>query len=173
MATILSYTAEEVWGHVPGSKPRAESVHLTLFPEVEAKYLDDGFEERWELLLKVRGEVSKSMEIARQKKLIGNSLEAAVTLSAPEKLLAFLRDNEAQLKDFFIVSQVELVSSLPAEAYRSRELEGLSILVTRAKGTKCERCWIYDPRTGESLDYPSVCPRCRGVLSNIKAGGKP
>jgi isoleucyl-tRNA synthetase len=172
MATILSYTAEEVWAHVPGPKPRVESVHLTLFPEVEAKYLDEQFEERWELLLKVRGEVSKSLEIARQNKLIGNSLEAAVTLGAPEKLLSFLRQNEAQLKDFFIVSQVELVSSLPAEAYRSPELEGLNILVSRAKGQKCERCWIYDPRTGESTDYPSVCPRCRDALSKIHGKGK-
>ena len=172
MATILSYTAEEVWGHVPGPKPRVESVHLTLFPEVEAKYLDEQFEERWELLLKVRGEVSKSLEIARQNKLIGNSLEAAVTLGAPEKLLSFLRQNEAQLQDFFIVSQVELVSSLPAEAYRSPELEGLNILVSRAKGKKCERCWIYDPRTGESTDYPSVCPRCRDALSKIHGKGK-
>jgi len=172
MATILSYTAEEVWGHLPGPKPRVESVHLTLFPEVEAKYLDEQFEERWELLLKVRGEVSKSLEIARQNKLIGNSLEAAVTLGAPEKLLSFLRQNEAQLQDFFIVSQVELVSSLPAEAYRSPELEGLKILVSRAKGKKCERCWIYDPRTGESTDYPSVCPRCRDALSKIHGKGK-
>ena len=172
MATILSYTAEEVWGHVPGPKPRVESVHLTLFPEVEAKYLDEQFEERWELLLKVRGEVSKSLEIARQNKLIGNSLEAAVTLGAPEKLLSFLRQNEAQLQDFFIVSQVELVSSLPAEAYRSPELEGLNILVSRAKGKKCERCWIYDPRTGESTDYPSVCPRCRDALSKFHGKGK-
>ena len=172
MATILSYTAEEVWGHLPGPKPRVESVHLTLFPEVEAKYLDEQFEERWELLLKVRGEVSKSLEIARQNKLIGNSLEAAVTLGAPEKLLSFLRQNEAQLQDFFIVSQVELVSSLPAEAYRSPELEGLKILVSRAKGKKCERCWIYDPRTGESTDYPSVCPRCRDALSKFHGKGK-
>ena len=172
MATILSYTAEEVWGHLPGPKPRVESVHLTLFPEVEAKYLDEQFEERWELLLKVRGEVSKSLEIARQNKLIGNSLEAAVTLGAPEKLLSFLRQNEAQLQDFFIVSQVELVSSLPAEAYRSPELEGLKILVSRAKGKKCARCWIYDPRTGESTDYPSVCPRCRDALSKIHGKGK-
>jgi isoleucyl-tRNA synthetase len=120
----------------------------------------------------VRGEVSKSLEIARQNKLIGNSLEAAVTLGAPEKLLSFLRQNEAQLQDFFIVSQVELVPSLPAEAYRSPELEGLKILVSRAKGKKCERCWIYDPRTGESTDYPSVCPRCRDALSKIHGKGK-
>jgi isoleucyl-tRNA synthetase len=173
MATILSYTAEEVWGHLPGSKQRAESVHLTLFPEVEPRYLDERIEERWELLLQVRREVSKTLEIARQNKLIGNSLEAGVTLAAPEKLLSFLRQNEAQLKDLFIVSEVELVSSLPAEAYRSPEMEGLSILITRARGKKCERCWVYDPHVGESTDLPSVCPRCRDALLTLRAKGKP
>lgn len=173
MATILSYTAEEVWGHLPGSKQRAESVHLTLFPEVEPRYLDERIEERWELLLQVRREVSKTLEIARQNKLIGNSLEAGVTLAAPEKLLSFLRQNEAQLKDLFIVSEVELVSSLPAEAYRSPEMEGLSILITRARGKKCERCWVYDPHVGESIDLPSVCPRCRDALLTLRAKGKP
>jgi isoleucyl-tRNA synthetase len=173
MATILSYTAEEVWDYIPGSKQRAESVHLTLFPEVEPRYLDEPLEERWELLLQVRREVSKALEIARQNKLIGNSLEAAATLHAPEKLLSFLRQNEAQLKDLFIISQVELVSSLPAGTYQSSELEGLSILITRARGRKCERCWVYDPHVGESTDHPSVCPRCHDALRALSAQGKP
>ncbi len=173
MATILSYTAEEVWGYLPGSKERAESVHLTLFPKVEPQYLDEKFEERWELLLQVRREVSKALEIARQNKLIGNSLEAGATLSAPEKLLSFLRQNEAQLKDLFIVSRVELVSSVLAGTYRSPELEGLSILITRSPGKKCERCWVYDPRVGERTDHPSVCPRCHDALLTLSAKGKP
>jgi isoleucyl-tRNA synthetase len=121
----------------------------------------------------VRGEVSKALEISRQKKLIGNSLEACVTLNAPEKLLSFLRKNEGQLKDFFIVSQVELASSPPSGAYRSPELEGLTILITGARGKKCERCWVYDPRVGESPARPSVCPRCQDALSAISAEGKP
>jgi isoleucyl-tRNA synthetase len=172
MATILSYTAEEVWEHIPGAQKRAESVHLTLFPEVDPRYLDKGLEERWELLLQVRGEVSKALEISRQNKLIGNSLEACATLHAPEKLLSFLRQNEGQLKEFFIVSQVELASSPPAGAYRSPELEGLSILITRARGKKCERCWMYDLRVGESPSRPSLCPRCQDALSAISGGGK-
>lgn len=173
MATILSYTAEEVWGHLPGSKQRAESVHFTLFPKVEPQYLDEKIEERWELLLQVRREVSKALEIARQNKLIGNSLEAGATLSAPEKLLSFLRQNEAQLKDLFIVSRVELTSSLPAGAYDSPEIEGLGILITRAPGKKCERCWVYDPHVGESTDHPSICPRCHEALLALSPQRKP
>ncbi|HSR11716.1 MAG TPA: isoleucine--tRNA ligase, partial [Thermodesulfobacteriota bacterium] len=53
MAPILSFTAEEIWGYVPGAKAQAESVHLTLFPEVGSRYGDPKLEERFETLLKV------------------------------------------------------------------------------------------------------------------------
>jgi len=172
MATILSYTAEEVWKQLPGARERAESVHLTLFPDVESQYIDEKLEERFERLLQVRAEVSKALEGARRNKLIGNSLEAAVTLNAPEKLLSFLRQQEALLKDFFIVSRVEFVPSPPPGAFLSSEVEGLSILITRALGKKCERCWVYDPNVGQSLDHPSVCPRCANALATISQEGK-
>ncbi|MBM4332432.1 MAG: isoleucine--tRNA ligase [Deltaproteobacteria bacterium] len=172
MATILSYTAEEVWEHIPGAKERAESIHLTLFPDVEPQYIDGKLEERWDLLLKVRGEVSRVLEMARKDKLIGNSLEAAVTLNGPAKLLSFLRENENQLKDLFIVSQVTVADVSPPEAQQSQELEGLNILATRAPGKKCDRCWVYDSRIGESANSLEVCPRCREALVTIKSEGK-
>jgi isoleucyl-tRNA synthetase len=173
MATILSYTAEEIWEHLPGAKERADSIHLVPFPEIEPQYLDTQLEERFERLLQIRGEVSKALETARKNKLIGNSLEAEVLLCASENLHSFLRQNEALLKDFFIVSHVELTASAPAEVYRSLEVEGLSILVTRAPGKKCARCWVYDTHVGEAADHPSVCPRCRKALQAIQCAGQP
>jgi isoleucyl-tRNA synthetase len=173
MATILSFTAEEVWEHIPGAKERAKSVHFTLFPEVEAQYLDAKLEERFELLLKVRTEVSRVLEAARQAKVIGNSLEASVTLNAPEKLLAFLRENEALLKDFFIVSEVSLSPTAPPGAQQSKEVEGLNILVARSSGQKCQRCWVYDAKVGQTPKHPTVCPRCIAALEAIQAEGKP
>ena len=173
MAPILTFTSEEVWDHLPGARKRAASVHLALFPEVEPGYLDEKFEERWELLLKVRAVTAKALEVARKDKLIGNSLEATVTLSAPEKLLAFLRENEAQLKDFFIVSQVELTPAAPAGGFQSAEVEGLSVLIGRAPGKKCNRCWIYDSGVGQNAEHPSACPRCVGALAVIQAEGQP
>ncbi len=164
MATILSYTAEEVWEHLPGAKERAESAHLTLFPDVDAQYLDEKLSERFDRLLQVRGEVSKALEIARQDKLIGNSLEAKVAIHAPEGIRGFLQENAGLLKDFFIVSQVEMKDGLDPRAYASPEIEGLRLLISRAPGKKCERCWVYDPNIPSSAKHPTVCPRCRNVL---------
>ncbi len=172
MAPILSFTAEEVWQLLPNAQTRAESVHLTSLPEVEDIYLDQDLEKRWQLLLQVRGEVSKALEIARKNKLIGNSLEAALTLHASADLLTFLKAHAPQLKDIFIVSQVA-ISDIPISgAFVSQEIAGLSILVDKAAGKKCARCWVYDAHTGEGSKFPSVCPRCHEVLEIISGSGK-
>jgi isoleucyl-tRNA synthetase len=172
MATILSFTAEEVWEHLPGAGKRAASVHLTLFPEVEPRYLDENLETKWNRLLEIRGEVSKSLEIARKEKLIGNSLEAAVVLQAPSKLQSFLKENEPLLKDLFIVSQVNIVDPPPSGAHASKEVEGLNVLIHRTDGKKCERCWVYDPKTGENPEHPAACPRCSATLRIISSERK-
>jgi isoleucyl-tRNA synthetase len=172
MAVILSFTAEEVWQHIPGAKEQGKSVHLTLFPGVESRYFDAKLEERFELLLKVRAEVSRVLESARKDKLIGNSLEAAVTLSGTGKILSFLQENEATLKELFIVSQVLLSANAAPGAQPSKEMEGLYILVSRAGGQKCPRCWVYDPKVGEGNGYSPVCPRCEDALAAIQAEGK-
>jgi isoleucyl-tRNA synthetase len=172
MATILSFTAEEVWELLPGARKRAESVHLALFPEVEPRYLDEALEAKWNRLLEVRGEVSKALEIARKEKLIGNSLEAAVILQAPPQLGSFLKENEPLLKDLFIVSRAEIVDVPPAGAYASKEVEGLNVLIRRTDGRKCERCWVYDPETGSNPEFPAACPRCSAALRAIAAERK-
>jgi isoleucyl-tRNA synthetase len=172
MATILSFTAEEVWEHLPGAGKRAASVHLTLFPEVEPRYLDENLETKWNRLLEIRGEVSKALESARKEKLIGNSLEGAVILQAPPKLQSFLKENETLLKDIFIVSQVKIVDTPPSGAYVSKEVDGLNVLIRRTDGKKCERCWVYDPQTGENPEHPAACPRCSAALRIIASERK-
>ena len=167
MAPILSFTAEEVWQLLPGASLLSPSVHLTPYPEGEDKSIDEKLEERFDLLLKIRTEVSRALEEARKKKLIGNSLEASVALSAPPQTLTFLRNHQEILKDLFIVSQVELVESAPPGASPGQDHEGLHILISRAPGQKCERCWMYDPKVGEDSQHPSICPRCRGAITTF------
>ena len=97
------------------------------------------------------------LEEARVAKKIGSSLEAKVTLSASGGTLELLRTHENELRYLFIVSQVEL-------------LEGgeLSISVSKAAGEKCERCWNYSTRVGESELYPTACERCVEALEEIE-----
>ena len=162
IAPVLSFTADEIWRCLPGE--RAESVHLAGFPRFETSLLDAELEARYEKLLAIRSDVSKALELARNDKRIGHSLDARVLLAAPagpwRELLETYRDELATL---FIVSQVELAEALP-EAVEGEEVDGLRVRVEKALGEKCARCWNYATTIGESDEHPTVCRRCRAAL---------
>jgi len=152
LAPVLSHTAEEVWGYLPKEAGDPESVHLTDWP-VPSGVSPDGLKERWSRLGSVREEVSRSLEEARARKVIGGSLEAKVTLGVGPELRGFLQGFSSQLPGLFLVSQVEIVDA-----------PDLQVTVDRAAGEKCSRCWIYGEDVGEDHDYPGTCRRCAAVL---------
>jgi isoleucyl-tRNA synthetase len=168
MAPILTFTAEEAWRLLPGA--RGESVHLDRFPEVPLPWIDDTLKSEWDRLLEVRREVAKALETVRGQKKIGSGLEASVWITAaPEDLPALLRGKRDLLPTLFIVSDVRLFERPPAGALlpptESAEIPGLSIAVDRAPGRKCERCWRWSPRVGESRAHPTLCERCLTVIA--------
>jgi isoleucyl-tRNA synthetase len=171
MAPVLSFTAEEIWAHIPkfgggGSESDSESVFLAGFPSADGSFKDDELEKRWEKLIAVRDEANKALEIKRRDKFIGNALEACLIFYLPEKELGLLRAYEEFLPALFIVSEVKLLPSsagLP-DTYESAEIKGLSIRVERASGAKCERCWNWDPSVGAFEDHPQICNRCHDAI---------
>ncbi len=168
MAPVLSFTAEEAWRLLPGA--HGESVHLERFPQVPLEWIDDILKGEWDRLLEVRREVAKALETVRGQKKIGSALEASVWItSAPEDLPALLRAKRELLAALFIVSDVRLFEQPPAGALlppsESTEIPGLSIAVDRAPGRKCERCWRWSPRVGESSRHPTLCERCLTVIA--------
>ncbi len=90
MAPILSFTADEVWGYLPGEREKyvfTGEWYEGLFGLADSEAMNDAF---WDELLKVRGEVNKVIEQARADKKVGGSLEAAVTSYAEPELSAKL-----------------------------------------------------------------------------------
>jgi isoleucyl-tRNA synthetase len=173
LAPTLVFTSEEVWKFLPHAAGEPGSVHIALFPE-EAELRTGLAPEKantWELLAKVRGEVLKALEVARnEKKLINSGLEAKVLLNADLELKAKLKQYLPQLPGLFIVSQVELMSAGTGE-FRSESVPGLEVSVQRADGKKCDRCWNYSIHVGENLRYPTICERCSEAIAEIEAGG--
>ena len=156
MAPVLSFTAEEVWKHLPGPSDKPESIFFAPFPESKSDYLDEALHEKWERIWEVRTTVTKVLEEARKNKTIGHSLDARVHLHLPEKLYAFLQPYEEDLKSIFIVSSVVLS---PAVQGTNDEKE-MRVEVLRAEGKKCERCWNYDVEVGEHPEHQTLCGRC-------------
>jgi len=174
LAPIMCFTAEEVWSNLPAPQSRAGSVHVSTFPAPDMLCKGISEEhlrrlENWPRLIAVRNEVLKALEMVRQKKFIGGSLEAKVCLWIEGDLQPLLLDYRAALPSLCIVSQVEFREG-PAEGAQDAELLGLKIKVERAAGRKCDRCWNYSERVGEDPRYPSVCERCSEALKVIEAG---
>ena len=161
MAPVLSFLAEEVWQQMPKGEDDPPSVHLCRFPEPEQRFLDEGLAEQWKRLLKVREQVLLALERARQEKQIGNSLEAGIILRTSPDWYGFLRAHEPELPALFIVSAVKI------EPRGEGEGEDLEILVQRAPGEKCERCWNYSPHLGQDPSHPRICPRCTQIIHEI------
>jgi isoleucyl-tRNA synthetase len=119
--------------------------------------------DNWERLLKLRRAVLVHLENARNDKTIGGSLEARVVLNGAHPEAALWQKYAASLPALFIVSRVEIATPGP-----SATADDVCLGIARADGAKCERCWNYSTRVGESADYPTVCERCIAALSEIE-----
>ena len=168
MAPVLSFTAEEIWQHMPGDD-RSRSVHSECFARAKDEFLDPELAKKWETIIAVRKETAKALELARKEKKIGHSLDASVTLSVPSGLFRELEPYRDQLRSIFIVSSVDLLEEAEsANGIESETVPGLKIGVSSSGAPKCERCWVHDPSVGEDTQHPTICDRCLGALAEME-----
>ncbi|MGM0444919.1 MAG: isoleucine--tRNA ligase [Bacillota bacterium] len=166
VSPILVHTAEEVWQYALEKTDLEDSVFLSDWPSFGEAYQDDKLMDKWQYLLDIRKDVSKALEIARNDKTIGNSLEARVEITTDDEKTGNLLNTEFDnLADLFIVSEVDLKDNLEKDTYQG-ENSKITIYVEEAKGKKCERCWKFDTTVGEDDKYEDVCERCASVLKS-------
>jgi isoleucyl-tRNA synthetase len=164
MAPVLSFTAEEIFDHLPRSKTKPESVYLCDLPEKNAPLVDRNLMEVFEKITAVRQEVLKALEDARKNKIIGHPLEAQIRLCAEGELQKFLQKYGSFWAECFIVSQVVIVFEMDQPDHEGENLKGLKIQVRKAEGNKCERCWTRSITVGRNKLHPTLCDRCVKVL---------
>ncbi len=163
LAPILVFTSEEAWGFIAKGAKDPESIHLAEWPVLNKQWIDKKLEEKWGILLNIRGYVLKALEEKRASGIIGNALEAKVELAVKEdKLFNFLKDYSGQLNSIFIVSQVGLEKQQEFSGQTGLIIDdlGLCITIEKAKGIKCQRCWNYKQEVGANSEYPDICQRC-------------
>jgi isoleucyl-tRNA synthetase len=170
MAPVLSFTSEEVWGYITaGVKGQGaggnDSVFFERFPEVDERFVDAELEERWKRLLTLRDEVNKALEIKRAEKFIGNPLEAKVSLYLPGEFRQLAECYAWFLPMFFLVSAVTISEDVLPESHQGAVIKGLGVLVERASGNKCQRCWNWSESVGAFIDIPEVCDRCYNAIT--------
>ena len=157
IAPILSSTAEEMWSYLKAFV-KDESIFLTIFPPSNKDLIKPEIEEEWEKVWRIRETANKKIEEKRVEKVVGHSLDTKLVIKATENDYALLSKLGNELKDVFIVSQIELQQG-------GNETE---IAVFKAEGAKCERCWQYATAlTATTEEFPNTCKRCADTLSSL------
>jgi len=165
IAPILSFTAEELWGFIPGQ--RNDSVLLNewysdLAPLDADSLLTQG---DWQNIFEVRETVAKQLEEARARGEIKGGLTAEVSIAAPSasQVSQSLAKLGAEQKFLFIVSKVNLSASdnVNNSAY--------SVGIQRSQHPRCERCWHQSEDVGSHTEHPDLCGRC---VSNAFGDGE-
>lgn len=167
IAPFLSFTAEEAWEHLKCVDPSLpESVFLHEIPKPDLRKRDEELLKDYEKLIKVRDDVLKTIELARKDKEISHPYEAQVFIWGQSSITEKLKKYEDYLKYFFTVSSVVFHEGGDYR-FPSENWEGLNVGVSKARGLKCPRCWLYYP---EEDFEGEVCSRCAKVLEAMKSG---
>jgi len=162
LAPLLAFTAEEVWLSRFGET--AESVHLQLFPETPASWRDDALVETWRSVRSLRRVVNGALEVARRDKQIGASLEASPLIYIRDEGLR-MAASQVDMAEICITSGIALRGGAPPEtAYTLDDVDGVGVVVERASGEKCARCWQHTGDVGSDPAHPDICARCTDVV---------
>ena len=166
MAPLLSFTAEEIWQAMPRKAGDVkESIFLNEMPEFDESLTFPEITARYNELFALRDHVMKALELARAEKRIGKSLDAKVTVYAPDaNALATLKAFESELPTLFIVSQVALENTAAPADVVTEEGAPIAVAVCAAEGEKCDRCWNYTTNAFHDGEDGVLCPRCKAVL---------
>ncbi|HIV87573.1 MAG TPA: isoleucine--tRNA ligase [Candidatus Pygmaiobacter gallistercoris] len=163
IAPILAFTSQEIWEAIPAFSGKQKYVACEDIDQPGSWSLTDDEWTKWDEIIKIRDDVRKALEEARNAKVIGASLEAEVQLNCSEELYVFAKPLEDQLATLCIVSKVVVAQG---DEGRKGDLEGLAVAVSHAKGEKCARCWMYTEDVGSDPEHPTLCARCAAILNS-------
>jgi len=170
LAPILSFTADEIWEHVPGE--RGESVFLETWYQGLFALETDGSMDRdfWSQAITARAAIAKHLEEGRKAGVIGSSLDAELDLYCEEGLYQTLAKLEDELRFVLITSYARLhpMSEAPADAVAT-DVEGLAVVVSPSDHGKCSRCWHHREDVGSHAEHPELCGRC---VENVDGSGE-
>ena len=174
IAPVLCHMAEDIWQNLPYPVEET-SVFQRGWPTAPDSWRDASVQEPMQQLRELRASVNKVLEDCRSRQELGASLEASVRLEAHspslQSALHWLNENGQPevdgLRDWLLVSQLQIGGEPWAELLANHDDSVALIEVARARGTKCERCWHYESDVGQHADHPHLCGRCVSVLERL------
>lgn len=153
LAPVIVFTSEEAWKSLGNNS----SIHLEEFWTPKEEWRNSTLAEKIDHAKEIRKLITAKLELLRKDKIIGSSLQAAVTVYDPANILGMSADfwNEIAITSKFDILHEEV----PADV---ENVENIGIKISLAKGEKCERCW----KICENLDENKLCERCQQVVKH-------
>jgi len=169
VAPILSFTADEIWQHLPGE--RGETVFYETWYQglSEMPQSVELGRDYWRDISAVKEAVNKRLEDARKQGVIKGSLSAEVTLFCDGELAEKLKHLGEELRFVLITSEADVKPASEAVDAEQTGYEGLLVQVRPAGNIKCERCWHHRVDVGSHADHPDLCSRC---VTNVYGSGE-
>ncbi len=162
VAPILTFTADEVWGEIPGViEP---SVQMQEWYPLADEYMQDDLAQEFEQIMALRSLVLQALETARQDKVIGQSLGARVDLYQVRHL-DLIEKHAVELKELLIVSAIQVHEEGENPPEGALVEEAGAVVVSPAEGEKCDRCWHIRTDVSDYDGHEHVCSRCAGILT--------
>ncbi len=161
LTPILPHTMEEVWGFL---NEKEDYIQLANMPKIENYANHDQLLNDWGKFMNLRTDVLKALEDARNKKLIGKSFEAAVTIYPDKETKAMLNDLDADFRQILIVSKLTIADGkAPADA---KQYANAAIVIKHAEGEICPRCRMIKTDIGKDSEFPMLCGRCAAIVKD-------
>ena len=151
-APIISFTTEEIYKIIYNNE---KSIHLENFSTIPEKWLNKNLGNKWNQLKLVRQVCNVAIEVKRTNKELGSSLEADLEIFLDKKYLDLVKNID--LSEFCITSKAKaqiLNGQKDLELFKLENIQGIGVLVKKAVGNKCPRCWKI---------FEESCNRCKNV----------
>ena len=158
VSPILCFTAEEVW---QTRYPDAGSVHLEVWPEIDAAWRDEALGVKWQRVMQFRSATTEAIEPLRRQKVIGSSLEAEVHLDVDGAIDADLLSS-VDFAEIAIVSKVDVTYNSTPGVFNVDASTKAHLEVSKTTLEKCGRCWRHLP---EVVEDGALCDRCSEVVN--------
>ena len=160
---IISFTSEEAWQS--RHQDNSTSILSQIITEKDFTYSYSNLEKSFDELKRVRKSVTSALEIKRNEKLIGSSLQAKAIIYIPSEIKQIL--STLDLAEMCIVSGVEIKDiAEKTPSSMNFEEEDIFVDISLAEGDKCQRCWTILPEVKDNQDH--LCSRCDNVWKSFQ-----
>ncbi len=161
LSPFLIFTAEEAWEYLPGNS-EGDSVHMNIWNPQSWKR-DEAESQLWDQAFLLREAALGEMEKARRDKVIGRPAEASISMKLSGKQAEAWLQDERSVREFLNGAELK-IQLAPGNSEDSSQLAFSDIVVTKATGEKCPRCWRWEDDIGSNADHPTICGRCADQL---------